>query len=295
MNDDHVGDEGLHDCARGERCAARTTVAGQGGERVIVPAQTYRTYCEADRDRIKDCLADLPGHYSELRARIGDKGRASGPRVSGGGRTPPIPINLGIDALTRQIEEMILSWDARVRPIARLAGLAAPDHAHGVSTACWTLKEHVDVLLGLNADSMARTMDLARHEYLPGDAIGWVHLTAEWILYYADLGGEAAGREILNLHHRCLKVLGHTPQHHDLITPCWVCGERALRRHDGSAGLADHVECMQCREQYLGSRLSKLMVEEEQAQQRKADRERRRADPARVVLVGDRAGTGGRA
>lgn len=288
-------DEGLHDCARGERCAARKTVAGDGGARVIVPAQTYRAFCEADRDRIKDCLEDLPARYGELRARIGDKGRADGPRVSGGGKNPPVPINLGVDALIRQIEEIVLSWDERVRAVARLADLAAPSHAAAVTAACGLLTGHVDALLGLDNDWMARTMDLARHEHLPEDANGWVHPAAEWILYHTDLGGEHAGREVLNLHHRCLKVLGRTPLHHDLIVPCWECGERALHRHDGSAGLADHVQCLGCREQYLGSRLRSLMVEEEQAQQRKADRERRRADPDRVALAGGGAGTGGRA
>lgn len=297
--DQHTtGDEGLHDCARGNHCAARTTAAASGGERVIVPAQTYRTYCDPCRDRIRDCLEDLPARYRELRDRIGDKGRADGPRVSGGGRTPPIPINLGMDALIRQTEEIILSWDERVRALANLTDLAAPDLARGVSAACGMLHAHVDVLLGLNADSMARTMDLARHEFLPEDAVGWVHPAAGWVDYYTDLAGEEAGREVLNLHHRALKVLGYAPQHHDLIVTCWACGERDLRRHDGSAGLADHVECLHCREQYLGSRLRSLMVEEEQAQQRKADRERRRADPKRVVLAGggaDHDGTGGRA
>lgn len=297
--DQHTtGDEGLHDCARGDRCAARTTTAGPAGERIIVPAQTYRTFCDPCRDRIRDVLNDLPARYNELRDRIGDKGRTDGPRVSGGGRTPPVPINLGVDALLRQVEEIILSWDEHVRIIARLADLAAPTRGHAVTTACQMLTEHVDTLVGVEGVDMARTMDLARHEYLPDDATGWVHPDAGWIEYNATLNGGEAGREVLNLHHRSLKVLGRTPLHHDLITPCWVCGERALRRHDGTAGLADHVECLRCREQYLRSRLRSLMVEEEQAQQRKADRERRRADPQRVVLAGGGAlhdGTGGRA
>jgi hypothetical protein len=292
---EHVGDEGLRDCARGERCAARKTVLASSGGRDVVPAQTYRVYCDADRTRIQDVLNDLPARYRELRARIGDKGRADGPRVSGGGKTPPVPINLGVDALLRQIEEIVLSWDERVRAVARLTDLTAPSRAAAVPTACTMLGSHVDALLGLEAEAMARTMDLARAEYLPEDASGWVHPSAEWILYNTDLGGEQAGRESLNLHHRCLKVLGRTPLHHDLIVPCWLCGERALRRHDGSAGLADHVECLQCREQYLEARLNSLMVEEEDAQRRRHDRQWRRAEGRAAVLHGSRDGVGGRA
>jgi len=215
--------------------------------------------------------------------------------VSGGGRTAPIPINLAVDALLRQIEEIVLSWDERVRTVASLTDLTAPTTHAAVTAAAGMLTAHVDALLGLDSQDMTRTMDLARAEHLPDDANGWVHPAAEWIQYNTALGGADAGREVLNLHHRALKLLGRTPLHHDLITPCWECGERSLRRHDGTTGLADHVECMDCREQYLGSRLRALMVEEEQAQQRKADRERRRADPQRVALAGGGAGAGGRA
>lgn len=296
MNDYAQGsDEGLHDCARGIYCAARKTVVAEGGERIVVPAQTYRTFCDPDRDRIRDCLEEIPGRYTELRDRIGDRRPAEGPRVSGGGRSKPLPINLGIDAHLRQIEEIILSWDEHIRIVAHLADLTAPTRADAVASACTMLTGHVDALLSLEAVDMSRTMDLAQHEHLPQDATGLVHTTGEWIRYNTTLTGADAGREVLNLHHRCLTMLGFAPQHHDLITPCWECGERALRRHDGSAGLADHVECMRCREQYLGSRLRSLMVEEDQAQQRKADRERRRSDPKRVVLAGSREGTGGRA
>lgn len=294
IQQDMAGD-GLHDCARGERCAARTTAAGTDGERIIVPAQTYRTFCDPCRDRIRDCLNDLPSRLTDLRARIGDKGRSDGPRVSGGGRTAPVPINLAVDALLRHAEEILLSWDERVRPVARLTDLAAPSRADAVTAACTMLTAHVDALLALTAADMARTMDLARAEHLPDDANGWVHPSGEWIQYNSALSGADAGREILNLHHRALKVLGYAPQHHDLVVACWQCGERALRRHDGTAGLADHVECLRCREQYLGSRLRSLMVEEEQAQQRKAARERRSGDPARVVIGTGGAGTGGRA
>jgi hypothetical protein len=133
----------------------------------------------------------------------------------------------------------------------------------------------VDALLALPADSMCRTLDLARHEHVPEAADVFVH-DGDWLHYNVDLGGVEAGIEILNLHHRALARLGWTPQHHDLITPCWDCGERKLRRQDGSVGLADHIECLACRSEYLGSRLRALMVDEEQARHRKATRERRR-------------------
>lgn len=288
-------DEGMHDCARGERCAARKTVV-HGGEQIVVPAQTYRVFCEADTDRIRRCLDELPDHYQELDAHIGDKKRADGPRVSGGGMTPPVPLNLGVEAFLRQVEEIVLSWDERVRITARLTDLAAPTRAAGVTVACLLLSGHLEALLGLAAEPMARTMDLGRAEHLPDDSTGWVFPYAGWLVENRDRDGSDAGREILNLHHRALKLLGQTPQHHDLDTACWECGERqTLRRHDGSAGLADFVECLQCRAQYVGARLSSLMVEEERTQRLKYDRVTRRAQGYAVALLGSREGTGGRA
>ncbi|WP_329521187.1 hypothetical protein [Spirillospora sp. NBC_01491] len=287
-------DDGMHDCARGDHCAARKTVVA-GGERIIIPAQTYRTHCETCQDRIHDVLEDLPARYRDLNAALGHKARTDAVRVSGGGSTRPVPINLGVEALLRQADEVLLSWHERVADRAGLTPITARYGTPAVTArACTTLAGHVTALLALDAADMARSMDLARAEYLPADAYGWVHPAGEWIHYNTALGGEHAGVEILNLHHRTLKLLGHAPQHHDLITACWECGERKLRRHDGSAGLADHVECLRCREQYLAGRLRSLMVEEDQAQQRRVERERRRSDPSRVILAGTREGTGGR-
>lgn len=277
-DDEHAAGDmsgGMRDCARGHHCAARTTVVGDDGERIVVPARTYRAYCDADVQKIRACLADLPRRYAQLSAMIGDKQAPAGPRVSGGRALAPIPINAGVEALQQQLVEVLVSWEERVRDAAKLASVPSRRGGAAVTTACTILAAHVDVLLSLRPDGMYRTCDIARHEQVPEDAIGEVH-PGGWIHYYVDLGGVEAGMEILNLHHRCLARLGWTPQHHDLITACWECGERKLRRRDGSAGLADDVTCLHCGAQYLGSRLRSLMVEEEQAQQRRRARERRR-------------------
>lgn len=282
---DNQHDEGLHDCARGERCSARKSVVGDDGKYVIVPGQTYRVYCDADVTRIRNCLNDLPRRYVELTARIGDKPTHTldGPRVSGGGAAPPIPINTGVDAFQQQIVEVVTSWEERVREAARLTDVSGNRRAgHAVKVAAAVLAAHVEVLLALPPDSMYRTCDITRAEHVPDTAVGYIH--DGWVGYNDDLSGAEAGVEILSLHHRCLARLGWTPQHQDLITPCWDCGERKLRRHDGSVGLADHIECLSCRSEYLGSRLRALMVDEEQARQRKATRERRRAASASSEL-----------
>ena len=261
---EHAGDEGLRDCARGERCAARKTVLGDDGKYIVVPAQTYRPFCDADVTRIRDCLNDLPRRFVELATRIGDKGTSDGPRVSGGrGTAPPIPINTGVEAFQQQITEIVTSWEERVRDAAHLADVSGNRRAgHAVKVACQVLAAHIHVLLALPPDSMYRTVDIARAEHVPDTAVGYVH-DGGWIGYNDDLSGVEAGVEILNLHHRCIARLGWTPQHHDLRTACWDCEVPRLRRWDGTVGLEDHVVCRNCGSEYLGDRLKRLMIEEE--------------------------------
>jgi hypothetical protein len=262
MTGNQQPDEGLHDCARGQHCAARKTVL-HDGKHVTVPAQTYRAFCDADVTRIRRCLNDLPRRFVELAVRIGDKTRSDGPRVSGGGASAPIPINTGVEAFQQQITEILTSWEERVRDAAQLADVSGQRRAgHAVKVACAVLAAHVDALLALPPDSMCRTLDLARHEHVPEAADVFVH-DGDWLHYNADLGGVEAGIEILNLHHRALARLGWTPQHHDLRTPCWDCDVPRLRRWDGTVGMEDHVACRNCGSEYLGDRLRMLMVDEE--------------------------------
>jgi hypothetical protein len=256
-------DNGLHDCARGDRCAGRKSVQGDDGKHVVVPAQTYTAYCPADRDRLAGVLGELPRRYAELAALIGDKGRPDGPRVSGGGKNPPIPINEGVDAFLRQIVEVLASWEERVRHVDRLADVSGRRRdAQAVKVACGILTLRVDALLALPPDAMYRTCDLSRAEDLPQGTVGWVHPDAGWVEWNPDLGGVEAGTEIFNLHHRLMSRLGLTPQHHDLRTACWECEIPRLRRWDGSAGLEDHVTCRNCGVEYLGDRLARLMADE---------------------------------
>jgi hypothetical protein len=216
----------------------------------------------------------------ELYLVLGVKGSGSdGPRVSGGGKTPPIPIRPDVDALMRRIIDVLSSWDERVRLVARLAG---PDTTEArlrrggvaITTICRTLAAHVDALLALEAEPMMRDMDLAGHTRLPGDAAGFVYPAAGWIAYQTMLGGGDAAEEIFTLLEACKSKFGFRPQHQDLLTPCWNpdCEQRMLRRWDGSTGLADHVECRaeNCGWRYEGEQLQRLMVEEELAQQRRA-------------------------
>jgi hypothetical protein len=260
---DGYGDDAQRPCARGERCATR--------DYNKQPAFGPRALCSTDRDFLVRAIEQLPEMYLELYMTLGEKGAAGEdtPRVSGGGKTAPIPIRADVDALMRRIIDVLSSWDERVRTVARLAG---PDTEEArrrragvaMSTMCRTLTAHVDVLLALEPEPMMRDMDLAGHTRLPEDAVGVVHTSGDWISYQTSLGGGDAAQEAFALHAACRSKLGYTRKSVLLRSRCWDCDASGkLVRADGAAGLDDHVSCRACRAEYVGERLVELMAAEE--------------------------------
>lgn len=261
--DEFYSDDVQRPCARGKRCASRN----QNKE----PALGPRALCSADRDFLVAAIEKLPEMYLELYMILGEKGAGGGdgPRVSGGGKTPPIPIRPDVDALMRQIVDVLSSWEERVTVVARLSG---PDTSLSrsrrggvaMTSTCRTLTAHVDALLALEAEPMMRDTDIAGHERLPEDAVGMVHTSAGWISYQTSLGGAEAAQEVFALHAACRSKLGYTRRSVLLRSRCWDCDASGhLVREDGAAGLDDFVTCRACRTEYKGERLALLVAAED--------------------------------
>jgi len=260
--DEYYSDDAQRPCARGRHCASRNA----NGE----PAEGPRALCSADRDFLVTAIERLPEMYTELYLRLGEKGAGDDSlRVSGGGRTPPVPINLGTDALMRRIVDVLSSWDERVRYVARLSGPDTDEARRrragvAMTTMCRTLAAHVDALLALEAEPMMRAMDISGHPKLPEDAVGVVHTSAGWISYQTELDGGDAAEEIFGLHALCRSRLGLTRKSVLLRSRCWDCDASGkLVREDGAAGLDDHITCRACGTEYIGLRLNELMVDEQ--------------------------------
>ena len=256
------GETEARPCARGDRCAER----GPGG----APALGPRAFCGTDRNTIARALDWMPEAYTELYLRLPDKGTGVGGRVSGS-RTQPVPPNLGVDALMVDMVRVLGSWDERVRAVANLRELSlAMRDAVALVTMVRTLSAHLDALLALPAEPMLRSVSLQQAAQLPPGTVGNVRPAAGYADVMLDLSGADAGLEILKLHGRARHMLGLTSQHHDLPVPCWNCGLRTVRRWDGTAGLADEAECMECGEKYTAERYNLLMADVERMQRGRA-------------------------
>lgn len=263
------GEGAQRPCARGERCASRD----RNGE----PALGPRALCTADRDILHRVIEQLPELYLELWMRLGLKGSPDGPRVSGGGKTPPTPLRLDIEALMARMSGTLAVWEERVRVVANLdLDSIGQRRRHGVAmtSMCRTLAAHLDVLLALGPEPTNRYVPEERVTAIPEGVDRYPQPDGS-VVVIEELDGGDAANQILELQHAARSKLGYTPRHYDLLTPCWNpdCEERRLRRWDGSAGLEDVIECRNCGTRYEGEQLRRLMVEEELAQQRRARKE----------------------
>lgn len=261
-------DTAARPCARGSHCANRNA-AGE-------PALGPRTFCDTDRHHIDLCIEDIPQHYVALYQRLADKPQSSGGRVSGS-RTPPVPPNLAVDTLMTHIVHIVASWNERVCAVANLTSPgtdASRRQRAGVALTrmCRILTAHLDALLALPPEPVVRYLPIhAAAQLAAAGVTGRVHPAAGYAEVYQDLSGADAGLELSSLNHRCRATLGYTPQHEDLLVPCFEpdCGQRMVRRYDGATGLDDYAECRSCKAQYTAGRYTLLMAQVEAMQRAK--------------------------
>lgn len=232
--------EGWQPCAQGRWCASATFHRDEDGDLVAEAARGPRPFCDADAGRIRSDLEQLPGQYVHLSVEM----RRPAPRKGTPVRVPAgskVLIRLDCEALMRLMAEILVSWHQRV---AFAASLYFPDEAGGddeevprhrrdgttVSDAVKALKERVPVLLSLQPEPVRRAVDLRDVADLPDDTPGIVHAVyAETAL---DMGGKAAGLEILRLRYLCRAILGETRDRPEELfgVPCRGCDMLSLRR-----------------------------------------------------------------
>jgi hypothetical protein len=243
-----------HPCARGDRCHART-ITTIDGQRQAIPAWTYRTFCDPCRNRIAATLAELPHLYVRGHAELGNHRGTLGGRVTVS-KTPPVPLSLGVDALLREVLDVLSSWEERVRDVAHLTVLDTGQSRHRpggqqLTGACRLLGAHLDALVALQPEPMLRRTTLAEAAKLPAGTRGVVREIAGYAEVILDLSGADAGAEILRLHARCGALLTETraPARH-LPVPCDWCDYAELYELLTWDGRPDGAKCRECGYEY---------------------------------------------
>jgi hypothetical protein len=241
--------DGLRVCARGDWCESRTVTYDDDSQPVIQPARTYQAFCQPDIGLIEDALLRMPRQFLWLSAEIGNPARHGRPiHVPFG---PKIPIRCDIDALMAWTADCLTSWHERVaaaldlnptwhhqkvseRDLARVGDelSRARRDVVAVRDAVKVLAVRVETLISLPDGAMSRWAD------------DWLNVD--------ELGGAAAGLELLAIDWKTSAVLGQTDARPEEIlgVTCPKCNRLTLRRAElweqpESYDLA--AVCMWCR------------------------------------------------
>lgn len=202
-------------CAASERCADYDRQA----ELPALAAADARLCEPCLRLAARDVRA-LVWDYRDLAQRIAAGGGAASTRSAPG---PRIPIDLGVDALQRDIAHTLTVWEP---PVREAAGLS-PETTRGVRPG-WAVATAVAVIAPRVALMSTLPASWCFQEGPEAPPALW-----------DGLGGLEALR---GLHWRARYALGVTRLVQRLPGECSACGLEALRRADGS----DTVHCAGC-------------------------------------------------
>jgi hypothetical protein len=240
-DEERAAEAGGDPCSRDIRCSGRR-ITVQNGERRVVPARTYGPFCTSCRTLIASCLSELPPAYQRLAAETAQVHRRGVTGHSPFG--PRLPFDASYDEVMRSIAGVLLSFEERVRTVARLSVLDTQesrrrDQYAAVADASRLLGTHLSVLLALGPEPMMRPIP---HASSPDDVT------------LLELGGREAGEEILDLHRRALLLLGEIVRQREVLegVPCRACEAMSLQRAEPPSDPEREAmwsECLECRDQ----------------------------------------------
>ncbi|MEV4180203.1 hypothetical protein AB0J28_01990 [Streptosporangium canum] len=254
--------DSMRECARASRCSD-PRIETANGKTTRWPALTPRAFCDSCRGVIARALDDLPMLFVRVHMELGGSQQASGGPVVSVSKSAPVPLSLQADELIRLILATLVSWEERVRTVARLSELDTATSRRRrdgvILTQAWTiLAAHLDALLALEPEPMVRDGELV------------------------ELGGADAGLDVLYLAWRCQALLTETTKaaRHLEGIPC-SCGFCELYEIliDGQFAGAN---CRQCGADYTAQTYKDLT--DEQAEPVRKSGVRRRS---LLVTAGD--------
>ncbi len=190
------------------------------------PGYADRGLCPYHETAGLDAVEALHDDWTRLQPLIFDKADLG---MSGAGPAPfgpTLPIDLGVDALAREIVYVAVLWEIAVRDRAGLSDSTGQDGMAGgreLAAAARTLAAHYSVLLALGPTDH-ETYDRREATCDGVDAV--IALTA--------------------LHRRARARIGVDSKTYTVGGDCPVCGRAALRHRDGGEDVycehCDHVE-----------------------------------------------------
>lgn len=208
------------------------------GPHINDPPLTGLPLCDSCRRRLDKATdarhpVGLPTLTRELHRRLSPESAADRPKVSGS-HERPLPIRGDVYELSRQIEDVALSW---AEVVADAVGI---NPARTVADALYLLHLQTDRLLAIPTWPMRRSVTFDLDGTIPGstgDELG--QTMAGGALIIREIDGPGGACELLELTIRARRLLGYVRSRTALPLPCPRCTQQTLTMWAGS----DTVDC----------------------------------------------------
>lgn len=175
----------------------------------ITPGYADRGLCAAHERRALTAIGDIPDLYPQLLPLIREKA-ATGIGTTGGKFGPSVPLNVGVDALVRNIGWTTATWAEIVRDRRGLS-----DRIGTIKDRCHTLTAHWNVLMAIR---------------------DWPIVTYEGRTVTTVDGADGI-IDLIRLHDHADRLIGQTAQIINIPGICSTCGHPDLRHRDGEETL----------------------------------------------------------
>lgn len=258
-----------HRCLSGRQCRFATMEVVDGEKQRVLPlTEKPDTLCTGCISSLRRFIDEAPETWLSLQEALGDRSMRAGEKVSGT-KSPPIPIDVEVDAAKEALTEWLIAAAARV---AETMGVDDPqpksrtdDEQHRIIDACTRLV----------APNVDRLLDS------PMDAVTVWRRTGESTTF-VDMSGVDIALELDKVNTRIRRILGTTTPKQWLSLYCPDCDTKTLYRTvdvRGDGKVRDEVSCATCQLSWPYERYSQLcLIVAKEDEMQRAELEKQLAD-----------------
>ena len=233
MTDSH-----LHRCSAGRGCRNQV-VEEVAGEKVEQPAITEKpdTLCDTCRRNVQTVVSESLTVWDSLHDALGDRAMRGGSERISGTKTPPIPIDVEVDAAKESLAEWLIAAAARV---SEYLNTDAPQPKSRIDREQRRIVEACVRLVEPNIDRLLEA---------PADTVTVWRRTGESTIL-VDKNGIDIALEIVRCHRVAHAILGDLHIHQAVQLPCPNCHTRRCARtvtHRKNGAVDDFIACSECK------------------------------------------------
>lgn len=249
------------------RFAKVETIDGQP-QKVLPQTEKPDSLCDGCISSIERFIEEATKTWDSLQEALGDRSMRGGEKVSGT-KSPPIPIDVEVDAAKEALTEWLVVAAARVAETMNV------DDPQPKSRTDVEQRRIVDACSRLITPNIDRLLDS------PPDSVTVWRKTGE-SLTYVDMAGTDIGLELDKVNTRIRRILGTTTPKQWLTLYCPDCDTKTLYRTvdvRGDGNVRDEIACATCPLKWPYERYQQLcLIIAQEDEMQRAELEQQLAD-----------------